>query len=143
MNHDAQAAAQAGKGMTGWKSDREFISSAFQSNGLLIGDRMLSPLQARSLQVKKHAKKLGKMGSAPRHSSINALVFTEPSTSWALAILLPRPRKQGRHLKDSVTLYSRNFKSLWPGEFLPCFFSCLPFLALTGYEGLESFAFCH
>lgn len=69
LNHDAQAAAQAGKGMTGWKSDREFLSSAFQSNGLLIGDRMLSPLQARSLQVKKQAKELGKMRSASRHSS--------------------------------------------------------------------------
>ena len=94
MNHDAQAATQAGEGVIHWKPDGELISNALLGNGLLIARRMLSPFQAHSLQVKEHARELGRMGRAPRHGHSNALVFTEPPTCRTGAIPLPWPLQQ-------------------------------------------------
>lgn len=135
MNHDAQAATQAGKGITPWKSDREFISSALLSNGLLIADRMLSPLQAHSFQVEKHARELERMGSTFRDSYINVLVFTEPSTSRVLAILLPWPPKQSRRFPTEgqcLLIQYKLQKSRGWGSI-----QLVSFPALTGYGNLK------
>lgn len=112
MNHDAQAAARAGKGVIHWKTDRELISKALLGNGLLIASRMLPPFQARSLQVKKPARELGGMGSAPRRGHIHAwwllgqlLVGLEPFHS-----LGPSGRVEGIPLKD-FSLHSMGLES--------------------------------
>lgn len=96
MNYDAQAAAQAGEEVIHWKPDRELIFSALLGNGLLMAGQRLSPFQAHSPQVKKHARELGRMGSTLRHGHIDALGSTEPCTSQTLAIRLRWPQQQGK-----------------------------------------------